>query len=56
MTIVVCGVSREVDMERGFECWAHGKLAERFATYAQAWAYATAHKGVTVRYKLLPLA
>lgn len=56
MTIKVNGVMREVDMERGFECWAHGKVVERFASYEQAWKYAGAHKGVTVRYKLLPLA
>lgn len=55
MTVMVCGVERRVDMERGFEIFVKGRLVEvNHDSYETAWAQAQ-KLGGTLKYKLLPL-
>lgn len=55
MTVVICGVERQVDMERGFEIWVGGRLKlVSLCSYEEAWAQ-TRQLGGTLKYRLLPL-
>ncbi len=55
MTVMVCGVERRVDMERGFEIFVKGRLVEvNHDSYETAWAQAQKLGGM-LKYKLLPL-
>lgn len=55
MTVTICGVERQVDMERGFEIWVGGRLKlVSLCPYEEAWAQAR-QLGGTLKYRLLPL-
>ena len=52
-TVIVLGIERTVDIERGFEIWVNGKLkmTMRGVTYEEAWETCR-DMGGTLKYRL----